>query len=240
MSETMERHMSKSERRAAREAALHQQDQDQAQAQASASETPAVATTTLTIGDVVVELPIRFAAGHTLSENEAKVLDAAYQRQFSNNQNAAAKSRREKGEPALTAAELASLYATYEPSIGGRRAADPDKLRNEIADRAWADLIADHNADVKAGGPGVLPKSAGKPVVLPTAPRKPRNAAGAALAKYEAEMAAFEAGRQNRRDAIMSLPQYADRVARAKAAIEAERGQSGAASDNVVTIDSLI
>ena len=53
------------------------------------------ATVTIEIAGNDVTLPVKFAPGHVLTDAQAKVLDAAYQRQFTNNQNAMAKSRAE-------------------------------------------------------------------------------------------------------------------------------------------------
>ena len=50
-------------------------------------------TVTIEIAGLQVTLPVKFGTGHVLTETQAKVLDAAYQRQFTNNQNALAKSR---------------------------------------------------------------------------------------------------------------------------------------------------
>jgi hypothetical protein len=87
-------------------------------------------TVTIEIAGLQVTLPVKFAPGHVLTENQAKVLDAAYQRQFTNNQNASAKGREEALKKAttdaersakapLSAADIAKLYADYEPSVGG-------------------------------------------------------------------------------------------------------------------------
>ena len=107
---------------------------------------------TIEIAGLEVTLPVKFAPGHTLTENQAKVLDAAYQRQFTNNQNASAKSRAEAHVKAttdaeraakapLTAAEIAALYTDYEPSVGGTpRQSTMEKLRQDAAWRAWVAL----------------------------------------------------------------------------------------------------
>src|SRR5580692_4416489 len=99
---------------------------------ATPAATPAsLGTVTIEIAGMELTLPVKFGPGHVLTENQAKVLDAAYQRQFTNNENAMAKSRAEALEKAktdeeraakapLTASAIAALYTAYEPSVGGK------------------------------------------------------------------------------------------------------------------------
>src|SRR5579859_1683754 len=123
-------------------------------------------TVTITIADLQVTLPVKFLPGHVLTDNQAKVLDAAYQRQFTNNQNANATSRKaalEKlGDKATdadrakyaprTAAELAADYVDYEPSVGGGpRLGSMEKMRHDATWSAWVQLVTEHNAAVASG-----------------------------------------------------------------------------------------
>ena len=113
-------------------------------------------------------VPYKFSAGHVLSDNEAKILDAAYQRQFRNNQDANAKARalryqaaktdaeREENKP-LTAAEIAALYTDYQPAVGDTlRLSTLERMRYEAAEMVWNDITARHTKAVIAGGAPVI------------------------------------------------------------------------------------
>lgn len=199
---------------------------------------------TIEIAGLDITLPVKFGPGHVLTENQAKVLDAAYQRQFTNNQNASAKSRAEAMEKAktaeekaakapLTAAQIAELYADYEPSVGGTpRQSTMEKLRQDAAWRFWVAMVTDHNdritafvadnpeakmpkgADHEAWADyePVIVKAGRNPVQLPTgkgAPEK-RDAMAAAilaLANGTADKPAnaeYAAGVQTQLDAILA------------------------------------
>lgn len=172
---------------------------------------------TVEIAGLEVSLPVKFAAGMTLTENQAKVLDAAYQRQFTNNQNAMAKGRAEAlakattdaekaAKAPLTAAQIAALYTDYEPSVGGTpRQSTMERLRSDAAWRAWVAMVTEHNTAVAAGEAPVIVKAGAKPVELPSgkgAPEK-RDAMAAAL---------------------LARPEYAERIQVQLDAILAERG----------------
>ena len=204
-----------------------------ANGQDTAPEAPA-RNVTLTIADMEVTLPVRFAPGMALTENQAKVLDAAYQRQFTNNQNAMAKSRAESlGKAtddagrakyaALSANAIAALYADYEPNVGGTpRQSAMDKIRSDAAWRFWTANVKAHNDNlmahtangaVSADYVPVIAK-AGKSVV-----KLPQTTTGADGVKVTAEEKrnALVAG-------LLSLPVYADRIQVHIDAIMAERG----------------
>ena len=140
------------------------------------TETPTAAptgTVEIEIAGLQVTLPVKFVAGMVLTDNQAKVLDAAYQRQFTNNQNALAKARADKlakattdedkaKHAALSATALAALYTDYEPSVGGRNGLET--LRKEAAWKALLKMVAEHNEAVRTGGAPVMVK-AGKSIV---------------------------------------------------------------------------
>jgi len=143
---------------------------------ASAVTVPVLGTIEIEIAGHNVVLPVKFGPGHVLTENQAKVLDAAYQRQFTNNQNAMAKARAEKLTKAttdaeraaaapLTASALAGLYATYEPNVGGSRMGSMEKLRMDAALAVWLDMISEHNTAIDAGQPSPVFKQTLKLVV---------------------------------------------------------------------------
>jgi hypothetical protein len=164
-----------------------------------------------------ITLPVKFSPGHVLTENQAKVLDAAYQRQFTNNQNAMAKSRAEALEKAttdaereakapLTASAIAALYAAYEPSVGGAtRQSTMEKIRSEAAWRFWTAHVSEHNKAVLAGSAPVIVKAGKSVVALPSGKGAPE--------KRDALIAA-----------LLKLPAYADRIQVQVDAIVAERG----------------
>lgn len=171
---------------------------------------------TIKIADLDVTLPIRFAADMGLTENQAKVLDAAYQRQFTNNQNALAKARaialekattdEEKAAKApLTATAIAALYTDYEPNVGGTRMGSMDKIKSDAAWRMWTALVTEHNENVANGGEPVIVKAGNEPVSLPSGK--------GAVEKREALIAA-----------LLTLPAYADRIQVRIDEIMAERG----------------
>ena len=195
--------------------------------------TAPVGSVQIEIAGLEVTLPVKFAIGHVLTENQAKVLDAAYQRQFTNNQNASAKSRAEafakattdaerNAKTPLTAAEIAALYSDYEPSVGGTpRQSTMEKLRSDAAWRAWVAMVTEHNDSVAKGGSPVIAKAGNKPVQLPSGK--------GAVEKREA-MSAM----------LLTLPAYAARIQVQLDAILAERGtkKPEVAADTVVASGS--
>lgn len=199
-----------------------------------------VAAAPAVLGNVTIEiagneitLPVKFGPGHILTENQAKVLDAAYQRQFTNNQNALAKSRAEKLTDAktddekgkyqpLTATALAALYADYEPSVGGTpRQSMMEKIRMDAAWRFWTGNVKAHNDSVAAGGPPVIAKAGNKTVDLPTGKGSPEK-------------------REALQKALLNLPSYADRIQTHIDAIMAERGtpKAAAKTDDSVSLSA--
>lgn len=135
-------------------------------------------TVVVEIAGLDVTLPVKFIAGHVLTEKQALALDAAYQRQFTNNQNANAKSRKDAFDAAktdeeraakrpLTVAEIAALYTDYEPSVGGTpRQSVMEKIRHEAAWRFWSNMVTEHNQSVADGGEPVIVRAGKKAVTL--------------------------------------------------------------------------
>lgn len=203
---------------------------------------PDLGNVTIEIAGLDVTLPVKFGPGMVLTDSQAKVLDAAYQRQFTNNQNASAKSRQEAFEKAttdadkaaktpLTAAQIAALYTDYEPSVGGTRIGSMEKIRNDAAWRMWTAMIADHNASVAQGGEPVIAKAGQKqiPGLKPV-----RDGAGKVTVTV-----------QEQRDRLiarmLTMPEYAERIQVQVDAILAEKGKDkvDAAADNSVSMGDL-
>jgi hypothetical protein len=191
----------------------------------------AVPVATIDIGGLSVSLPIKFSPGHILTENQAKILDSAYQRQFTNNQAANAKARAERFKAAktdsdraanapLTAAQLADIYATYEPAVGDTVRTDMlTRLRQEAAWRLWVSMVTAHNDDVRSGGKSpVFSKAAGKIVPLPERAIKV-NEGGKEVVISLADQ------RNTLANDLLARPSYADRIQVMLDAILAERGK---------------
>lgn len=109
-----------------------------------------------------VALALKFQPGHTLTENQTKVLNAAYFRQFTNNMNANQKSRVEATPPKapLTVEDIQKVWVDYEPNVGGGpRQTSMEKIREDAAWRMWSGKIAAHNKSVAAGGAPVIQKA---------------------------------------------------------------------------------
>ena len=203
----------------------------------------------LTIADMSVTVPLKFAAGAVLTDAQARILDAAYQRQFSNNQNAMAKARAERLTGAKTEAErelnaplsaeaLAAIYATYEPNVGNMaRGSTLDRLRSTAAWQVWAETVAAHNKSVAAGGAPVIVRAGNAPVRLMTASRKSKGvsdeAHAAALADHEAAKAALIAR-------LLAAPAYAERIQTTLDAMTAAKATAPAGSTVTVAGADLI
>ena len=205
-------------------------------------------TATLSIDTLSVTVPVKFAPGHSLTVNQARILDAAYQRQFVNNQTANAKARAEKYAKATTEAEratfaplsadqIAALYTDYEPAVGGApRLGQIEKMRQDAAWRAWVAMVSEHNKSIAAGGPAVIERAGSKPVALDRAPTKTKDMSEDA---HKAGVEAF----QDRKAAFLarfgSMPQYAERIQIQLDAIEAERGAKKAAAPAAETVSGF-
>lgn len=204
--------------------------------------TPDLGNVTIEIAGIDVTLPVKFGPGMVLTDSQAKVLDAAYQRQYTNNKNAGAKSRAEALAKATddagrakyapyTAAELVADYADYEPSVGGSRIGSMEKIRNDAAWRMWTAMIADHNASVAQGGEPVIAKAGQKqiPGLKPV-----RDGNGKVTVTV-----------QEQRDRLiarmLTMPEYAERIQVQVDAILAEKGKDkvDAAADNSVSMGDL-
>jgi hypothetical protein len=174
------------------------------------------------ISGIKVNLPVRFMAGHVLTDAQAKVLDAAFQRQFRNNQESNAKALLKAGKPLMSAAELLEKYATYEPNVGASgRLPAMEKVRQDAAWNAWRNMVNRHNDSIANGGEPVIVKAGSKPVSLPSG----KGAADQRTALVEA---------------LLARPEYSDMIQAEVDAIMAERGKTEAKPDSVkVSVDLL-
>jgi hypothetical protein len=200
-----------------------------------------------------ISVPYKFSAGHILTDHEAKVLDAAYQRQFRNNEDANAKARAERLAKAIaendaagieenqpwTAERIAARYATYQPAVGDTvRLSTLERMRYQAAEMVWNDITARHNKAVIAGAAPVI-------AALVTADGKaaPYNAAHFNLrsvptVKNKSETAeAFEARKQAIVDArnnhwrmMLDRPKYAEAIQAAMDALMQAKEDSKAES----------
>lgn len=184
--------------------------------------------TKVTIATLDVDLPNKFGTGHILSDVEAKVLDAAFRRQFANNQNAAFKAWEDKvkaydaldaagkakaGErPAnpCTDAHMLELYATYVPSVGAAGQTQAEKNKYNAGLRAVAELFEEHNALLAAKKPGFLGNA-------PIGFMKTNTKGGVTADAVQAHKDAWVAK-------ILASEKQADRVQRHLDAIIAEQG----------------
>jgi len=193
-----------------------------------------------------------------LTENQAKILDAAYQRQFTNNQNANIKARAERfaksGKPEdapLSATDLAALYMDYEPTVGGAaRGSTLETLRHETAWEFWSDLMVRHNEAAASGGEPLIKRAVdgtGKAVIakLPFAHpgRAPKNAAPDVKAAHEAKVAEYDAAKAAFVGRLLEHKEYgapiAALIAAKLAAKKADKAPAptATASDVVISLD---
>jgi hypothetical protein len=193
-----------------------------------------------------IVLPRRFRPGHVLDENQAKILDTAYQRQFANNQNANAEARAERFAKAttdaeraanapLTAAEIVALYMDYEPAVGGRtRGGGLEALRQQMAWRFWTALVTDHNKSIKAGGPALIVKAGLKEVAIAAPPRKGKDQSDDA---HKAAKDAFEADRTVFKTRLLEHGTYGPQIAvMVEAELVVRRAESGATKTDAVDV----
>jgi len=137
-----------------------------------------VGTMSAEIAGLELDLPRKFAPGMVLTDAQARILDAAYQRQYANNMNATAKARADKLAKAKTDAEraaaapltpeqLLSGWTDYEPNVGRLDTASTmERLRSMAALAFWTDRIAAHNKAVDTGGEPVIVKAGRNKVTL--------------------------------------------------------------------------
>jgi hypothetical protein len=211
--------------------------------------TPSVPTVTIEIAGLNITLPLKFRPGHVLTENQAKILDAAYARQFTNNQNANAEARAKrfakdaKAEDApLSAAALAALYTDYEPAVGGGvRQSGLETLRHATAWRFWTTLVAEHNKSVSTGGVPVITKAGTKQVTIAPAPRKRQDQTDA---DAKATREVFDADRALFIGRLLEHSVYGPRIAALVeaelAAKAAEKAAPQAPAADTVVADSLL
>lgn len=249
--------------------------QGKAETPAHDTPTPVVAPTAIaepvlspvTIDGHVINLPNKFVPGHVLTANETAVLNLDYSSQFANNQNAMAKARakafaaaktdeeRAKYVP-LSADEIAARWPAYEHLVGdATRMSTMEKIKHDAGWRAWAALVSEHNAAVKAGEAPVIAKAGTRQVPIQSAPRKLDLKAtnAAALGRGEVErvwteeelttahkdaVAAFEEARIAFVARFLAMPEYAGRVQLHLDAIMAERGAKKETTPAVETVDA--
>lgn len=215
---------------------------------ANATTDDTIPSTTLTIADIAVTVPLKFVPGHVLTDTQARVLDAAYQRQFINNQNSLAKARAERLSKAttdaerasnapLSAADIAALYATYEPNVGREaRGSTLDRLRATAAWRVWTETVVAHNKSIGMGGAPVIVRAGNAPVRLMTAPRK---AKGTTDAAHEQAMADFEGAKAALIAKLLATPAYAERIQTVLDGMTAGKPAAGEATATVAGADLI-
>lgn len=184
-----------------------------------------VASISVSIAGIDVPMPNRFVSGHVLTDAEAKVTDAAFRRQFKNNQDAAHEAWVKKvtsanGDKAKLAAigpnpctveTMLALYANYTPNVGGERASSAEKNRYEAGYRLLVELMAEHNVKVEEGSTivnGVKTYGQGtfwgsNPVQMPRANKTLGVTAEAATAEKDALVAK-----------LLASPRQAERIQR--------------------------
>jgi len=233
---------------ASMETANMEQTMETATAPPPASTDETAPSTTLKIADIDVTVPLKFVPGHVLTDTQARILDAAYQRQFINNQNALAKARTERLAKASTDAEravnaplsaedIAALYADYEPNVGREaRGSTLDRLRATAAWRVWSDTVVAHNKSVAMGGEPVIVRAGRGPVRLMTAPRR---AKGTSDAAHEQAMADFESAKAALIAKLLATPVYAERIQTVLDSMAAEKAPAGAAEVTVAGADLI-
>jgi hypothetical protein len=207
-------------------------------------------TKSLSIGDLIVTVPVKFGPGHVLTEAQARILDAAYQRQFINNQNTSAENRARKLAKAKTAAEraafrpltpdeLVEIYLAYEPNVGNApRQSSVERMRHEATWRAIIAYLTEHNKAVEAGQPGIIAAAGGKGVAIPKVPTKTK---GVTEEQHKANLEAFEAIKTTQIERFAANPKFAERIQIQLDALEAEKGskKSEAAAVETVSVDAL-
>lgn len=210
---------------------------------------------TLKANDVVygkINLPfyLETMAGQPLEAKHCVALHAHLTGQFRNNETANAKARAARYAKAIAEGKTPdakderwteeqyldkwlgrgeySDVGPFFPDIGrtGARLSDDERNRIEAARRAWAQLIADHNAAIDAGEKPVLASLKKQAVV--SRPTKTKNVSqtdhDAAVKRWEdAQMAIY--------NKIMTDEKYAERFQVALDAVLAEQGRAKAEAD---------
>jgi hypothetical protein len=232
-----------SNRKHAEQAALAETaSADAAPSAAAENATPPAAAAemrTIKIGEISVNVPVRWKAGETMNDYSASCVQAFHERQFINNQEAnaknrekrfnAAKSEAERADNApLSAADYAALFATYTVKLGNApRQTEIDKLRTEMALDFYKSLVGQHNANVAAGLPGIF-KAPGKVALDILYTVRSGKAAGMDAARVEAHNAAVEAKHEAIVAKLLSNPVYGPQI-EALVAAELERRKAAEA-----------
>ena len=192
-----------------------------------------LALTTIEISGLQVTVPLKFRPGHMLTETQARILDAAYQRQFINNQAANIKARGERLAKATTDAEraanavqtaeqIAALYTDYEPAVGGTpRQSALEKLRHDMAHRYWTARVASHNEALRTGMPPVIlnAKDANGLPAMVSLDTKPKKTKEISQVDHEAALQVWEDAQAGFRTALLGHKTHGPAIA---AMVEAE------------------
>jgi len=220
--------------------------------EAKAQETHRTEKVTIEVAGHMITVPRRFYAGDVLNESEAKVIDAAFQRQYINNQNAMDKARKDKLSAAktseerkiaqraideMTPAKLVENYITYVPNVGGPRMSASERNELDAGWAAWVRLVAEHNA---AKEKGIIAKAKGKHVALPTSASKVLDGDGKPVLDENGKPKTISLADQ--RDtiarALLQRPAFADRIKAELDRIMAEKGKVKAEAPAEETVAS--
>jgi hypothetical protein len=207
-------------------------------------------TSSVAVLDTTVTVPVKFYAGMQINATEARILQAAVERQFMSNQTANANARAKKYAKAkndaeralyapLTAAQLGELFRDYMPSVGGApRQSSVERMRHEATWRAIIAYLTEHNKSVEAGQPGIIAAAGGKGVAIPKVPTKTK---GVTEEQHKANLEAFEAIKTTQIERFAANPKFAERIQIQLDALEAEKGskKSEAAAVETVSVDAL-
>jgi hypothetical protein len=195
----------------------------------SAVETADVETVSVKIGDMVATLPVRYVAGHVLTDTEATVLDTAIRRQFRSKWDSALKNWKSKddGTEFATIDEITADYENYLPGVYNNKVESVETLHREAGLRTLNELVAEHNAAIVAGLPGHF--NSPNEVILPKANRKLGITAASAREAIDKLVTS-----------ILASEKHAERVQRHLSVIQNEQNSGSPAVNAVLSADSLI
>jgi hypothetical protein len=129
----------------------------------------------------------------------------------------------------------------------GPRQSAIDKLRHETAWDYWTGMLAEHNAQVAAGQPGVIVKSLGKKAGLPFVHpgRLERNASESAKADHAAKVEAYNTAKASYIERLLAHGSYGPQIAAlVDAKLAAQRAAKAAettapAAEDEVAVDLM-
>jgi len=199
------------------------------------------APSTVRINGRDVSVMALFAAGMPMDANQAAILNADHERQFSNNMTAEAKTRAENYAKATTDAErgkyapltdeeYAEKYRTYVHLYNARGARAPaeERFRLEACWRAWVVVATEHNnavrawlalGDETADFVPVITRAGKGFVTIQTPPRK---AKGASEAEHNVAITKFNDAKALFLEKFAAAPDNAERIQTQLDAILAE------------------